>query len=400
VEHFFAEHSRWLFPAPQPGPVFDSPDLEELMKLARQPSIARVIAAAAVLAGALSLSACDKADAASPATPPAPASSPPLLPVKLIEPRTAQVTPSEEVTGTLYPAQALQVGFEVGGRLESVLVKKGQAVKKGQMLATLNVEIADAQVAQAEAAVAAAEAGATMAEDVAARNAKMQEAGSVSDLQNRSMAASAQQAKAQLLAARAQLAQARAARRRHELKAPFAGTIIDAPEQVGATVAPGVPLFNLEALDMLTLKTAVAQPARASLKQGSQVRVEAIGGNASSDAAVMSLILPSADPATRRIPVEIAVPNTDGRFVAHTLARAMLALGGQQDAQVLPASALSSANGDHVYVVSSAGEVRRVDVQVIERRSREVVVKAATALDKVIDYPTAGLQDGTRVSVK
>jgi RND family efflux transporter MFP subunit len=281
-----------------------------------------------------------------------------------------------------------------------VLVKKGQAVKKGQVLATLNVEISDAQVAQAEAAVAAAEAGAAMAEDVAARNAKMQEAGSVSDLQNRSVATTARQAKAQLLASQAQLAQARAARRRHELKAPFAGTIIDAPDQVGATVAPGVPLFNLEALDTLILKTTVAQPARTNLKQGSKVRVDAIGGTASSADAVVSVILPSADPATRRIPVEIAVPNADGRFVAHTLARAVLAMGEQQQVQVLPASALSSANGDHVYVVSPAGEVRRVEVQVIERRAREVVVKAATPLDKVIDYPTAGIQDGARVSVK
>jgi RND family efflux transporter MFP subunit len=367
------------------------------MKPSRTPSVARVLAASGLLAASLSLSACEKADAAS-ATPTA-ASTAPVPVVKLIESRTTQATPSEEVTGSLYPAQALQVGFEVGGRLESVLVKKGQAVKKGQVIATLNVEISDAQVAQAEAAVAAAEAGAAMAEDVAGRNAKLQEQGNVSDLQNRTAATTSQQAKAQLMAAQAQLAQARAARRRHELKAPFAGTIIDAPDQTGATVAPGVSLFTLEALDTLILKTTVAQAARASLKPGSKVRVEAIGGTSVSDAAVVSVILPSADPATRRIPVEIAVPNADGRFVAHTLARAVLSMGEQQDMQVLPASALSSANGDHVYVVEPSGAARRVEVQVIERRAREVVVKAATALNKVIDYPAAGLQDGTQVSV-
>jgi membrane fusion protein, multidrug efflux system len=359
--------------------------------------LAHTLAAASVLAAAVS--GCGKADAASTGAPAAAAAAPAPV-VQLVGTQSAQATPSEEVTGTLYPSQGLQAGFEVGGRLESVLVKKGQAVKKGQVLATLNAEVASAQVAQAEAAVAAAEAGAAMAEDVAARNARMQEAGSVSDIQNLSMATTARQAKAQLLAAKAQLAQARAALRRHELKAPFAGTIIDAPEQVGATVAPGTALFTLEALDTLILKTTVAQAARARLQQGGKVRVEAIGGAASSAEAQVRIILPSADLATRRVPVEIAVPNADGRFVAHTLARAVLAMGEEQQVQVVPSSALATANGDHVFVVSSAGEVRRVEVQVIERRPQEVLLKAATVLDKVVNHPLSGLQDGTRVSVK
>jgi len=369
------------------------------MTLSRTQSVARALAATVALGTALSLSACGRAEAAG-TEQPAAGSTAPVPVVKLTESRTAQATPSEEVTGTLYPSQALQVGFEVGGRLESVAVKKGQMVKKGQVLGTLNVEIADAQVAQAEAAVAAAEAGSAIAEDVATRTAKLQEAGGVSDLQNRTTTTTAQQAKAQVLAAKAQLAQARAARRRHELKAPFSGTIIDSPEQVGATVAPGVPLFTLESLETLVLKTTVAPASRAGLKPGSKVRVEAVGAGASTDAATVSLIIPSADPATRRIPVEIAVPNADGRFVAHTLARAALTMGELQDVHVLPVSALSSANGDHVFVVSSSGEVRRVDVQIIERRAREVLVKSATALDKVVDYPTTSLKDGARVSVK
>ena len=72
----------------------------------------------------------------------------------------------------------------------------------------------------------------------------------------------------------------------------------------------------------------------------------------------------------------------------------------EQEAQALPTSALSSSGGDHVYVVGASSEVRRVDVQVIERGMREVVVKAAAPLDKVVEYPTPSLSEGTRVSVK
>ncbi|HEY0095279.1 MAG TPA: efflux RND transporter periplasmic adaptor subunit, partial [Archangium sp.] len=215
------------------------------VKLSRTPLVAG-LAAVGLAATALPLSGC-KADAASPAAT-TPAAKAELPSVTVLTPRGVKTSLREEVTGTLFPAQALQVGFEVGGRLEKVRVKKGQTVQEGQVLAQLNAEISDAQLAQAQAAVAAAEVSAAMAADVAERNAKLQQQGNVSDLQNLPSTTQAKQAEAQLLAAKAQLAQAQAGRRKHDLKAPFSGTVVDAPEQVGAIVGPGVSLFSVENL--------------------------------------------------------------------------------------------------------------------------------------------------------
>ncbi|MBX7098549.1 MAG: efflux RND transporter periplasmic adaptor subunit [Myxococcaceae bacterium] len=230
----------------------------------------------------------------------------------------------DEVTGVLAPSKLGPWGFEVGGRLLKTLAQKGQVIQLGQVLGQLDPEIADAQVAQAEAAVAAAEAGAEMALDVAGRNEKLKAEGSVSDLQSRGAAATAKQAQAQVLAAKAQLAQARAARRKHDLRAPFGGTVVDAPDQIGGMVGPGVPVYIVQQLDPLILKTTIAEGARAYVKPGQKVRVQAIGSNAATDDAVVKVIIPAADPQTRRIPVEIAVPNADGRFTANTLAKAFL----------------------------------------------------------------------------
>ncbi|RKH15230.1 efflux RND transporter periplasmic adaptor subunit [Corallococcus sp. CA053C] len=369
------------------------------MKTSTKPTASRAFAAVGV-AAALALTACDKANASAPPPTADKAAADKAAPaVKVVSARTEQASASEEVTGTLFPAQGLQVGFEVGGRLEAVRIQKGQAVKKGDVLAQLNSEIVDAQVAGAEAAVAAAEAAASIAKDAAERNEKLSAGGGISELQHRSSTASAAQAQAQVLATKAQLSQARASRRRHDLKAPFNGTLIESPDQTGATVAPGTPLFTLEQLDTLVFRTTVAESARALLKPGAKVRVVSLGGGASTDEAVVRTILPSADPTTRRVPVEISVPNADGRFVAHTLARAMLKLGDMKDAQVLPTTALSSSNGDHVLVVNG-GALQRVDVQVLERRDREVVVLAPSALQQVVDYPTPAMSPGSRVSVK
>lgn len=271
-------------------------------------------------------------------------------------------------------------------------------VKPGQLLGSLDTEISDAQVMQAEAGVAQAEAVAGLALDVAARNEKLKAEGSVSDVQNRQADVSAKQAQAGLALAKAQLAQARAGRRRHELKALFSGTIIDAPDTVGGMVGPGNPVYIIMQLDPLTVKVTIPENLRAAVKPGQKVRVEAVGGSATSDDAVVKVVIPSADPQTRRVPVEVSVPNPKGEFVANTLARVVFPVGEARFAFVISSTAMNSTGGDHVYAVGADGTLKKVFVTVIERRGAEVVVSASEALDTVVDYPTTALVEGTKVT--
>ena len=359
----------------------------------------RVLILSALSAGLLSV--LIAAVAAQAKSKPAPVAATPAAPaVQLVEAKPTQTLSHEEVTGTLQPARQLQLGFEVSGRLAKLNARKGAPVREGQVIAQLDPEIADAQVLQAEAAVKAAEAQSLQAADTARRQVELTDKGSVSEWQSKSSTSQAAAAAAQLQAARAQLAQARAARRRHDLAAPFAGTLIEQPDQVGATVAPGKELFTLEQLDPLVLKLTLPETARGSLRVGAKVRVEAVGGGARTDEALVRAIIPSADPATRRIPVEIVVPNGEGRFTAHTLARAILPLGQPEPALELPASALASIGGDHVYSVAESGEVKRVPVQVVDRGTQKVVLKSAEPLSRVVDYPATDLAEGTKVSVR
>jgi RND family efflux transporter MFP subunit len=320
-------------------------------------------------------------------------------PLKLVKARPSVSIARDEVTGQLMPSKLGPLGFEVGGRLAQTRAQKGEQVKAGQLLGQLDPEIADAQVSQAEAAVAAAEAQATIATDVAARNEKLQGEGSVSDVQSKSAAAQAKQAQAQLLAAKAQLQQAKAARKKHDLHAPFGGTVVDAPDQIGGMVGPGTPVYIVMQLDPLVLKATIPESARQSVKVGTKVKVSAISSAAFTTEAVVKLIIPSADPATHRVPVEISVPNSDGRFVANTLARAVLPLGDAHAALAIPATALGTTGGEHVFVVTAAGALRKVPVNVLERGAKEVIVAAPELLDEVVDYPTSALVEGTRVSV-
>jgi RND family efflux transporter MFP subunit len=359
-------------------------------KIAAAAALAAVLASAALVTSA-------RAKSKEPA--PAPADAPAAA-VSVAAAKTVKSAPREELTGTLQPAKALQLGFEVAGRLARIAVRKGQPVAEGQIIASLDTELADAQVMQAEAAVKAAEAQAALAADNASRQTELSRSGSVSEFQQKSSSSNAATAAAQLQAAKAQLAAARATRRKHDLKAPFAGVLIDAPDQIGATVAAGATLFTLEQLDPLVLKITVSEAARAAVKPGTKVHVDSVTGGISRDDAFVRTVIPSADAVTRRIPVEIQVPNKDGRLTAHTLGRAVLSLGSEEDALALPASALSSQGGDHVYAVNGASEVRRVPVEVLDRGREQVVVRVREPLTSVVDYPAPDLKDGTRVSVR
>ena len=68
--------------------------------------------------------------------------------VRLVPAQAAQASNREVVTGQLNASKLLPLGFEVGGRVSTSKVTKGEVVKAGQFLGSLDTEIIDAQVAQ------------------------------------------------------------------------------------------------------------------------------------------------------------------------------------------------------------------------------------------------------------
>jgi multidrug efflux pump subunit AcrA (membrane-fusion protein) len=62
------------------------------------------------------------------------------------------------VSGQVVPIQETRLGFPMSGRVGTVVVAKGDRVKVGQVLITLETDLLEADVAQAEAAVNAAQA--------------------------------------------------------------------------------------------------------------------------------------------------------------------------------------------------------------------------------------------------
>jgi RND family efflux transporter MFP subunit len=230
-----------------------------------------------------------------------------------------RATGSVELTGDLRPKAAADVAFKIGGQLLSVKVERGQVVKKGQLLAVLSDGEARAQLDQSEAAVTQTRAQLALAKDNEARAQTLVAANAAPDSQ-----ATAVRLQAEI--ARAALQQASAARDlagvnlgNHQLKAPFDGVIVKVPDGVGQIVGAGVPLFRVETLDTLVLRTTVAESDLERVRVGDDVSIEANGGQ--KIVGKVRVMLRSLD-ASRRAPVEVDVPNKDHKLNAGGYVRA------------------------------------------------------------------------------
>lgn len=300
--------------------------------------------------------------------------------------------PELELTGSLEPVAAVQLGFDVPGRVSALLVTRGQAVTQGQSLARLDATMASAQLAQAQAAVQGAEAQLVAGEAGFARAQALYDAKGMSEQQF-------QDAKASIEAGRAGVEQARAALRLaktnlgfHTLQSPIAGVVTAGPDNPGMLVGAGTPIFQVADLTSLQLKGTAPESAT-WLSEGLTATV--LSGAGVQAPAKVSRVLPALDPVTRRLPVELVVSAPPPELRAYTFARATVQAGADQPAWSVPASAVVARPDYVVFAVREGGDAAnpaKIAVEIVRKEGdRAVVTGALTGNDRVVADPPSGM---------
>jgi len=188
-----------------------------------------------------------------------------------------RVASTVTANGTVSPTVTVQVGSQVSGRIQALLVDFNSRVRKGDVVARIDPSLFESQVAQARAGEAMARAAVTTAEAALAESRRQHQR--VADLVAKSMASTAeadttlaqlQGAEAELVSARARVEQARAQRLQAEtnlayttIRSPIDGVVISRDVDVGQTVAASLQaptLFTIaEDLRRMELHTSVAE---------------------------------------------------------------------------------------------------------------------------------------------
>jgi RND family efflux transporter MFP subunit len=350
-----------------------------------------------VLSAAL-LAACgESAQPAAPQAAPGPATP---AAARLVEPDRVRHFSRIGATGTLRARQSSPLAMSVPGTLGRIAVKRGQEVREGALLASLDDAVAAAARRQADSAVAAARAQLALAEDGLSRAVRIRKEEGVSEAQLFEARSRRDLAAAQLAAAEAQLDQAKVHLAHHHLHAPFSGVVTRVPDGIGITVAPGVPVVSLVSTRELVLDTSLTQEEAAGIRAGAKAVVTVPATGARTENAEVAVVVPAVDRETNRVPVEIAVPNAAGRFLPNSFARAELPSTAERDAWRVPAAALvQRAGGFALWVAGSDARAHTLGVRVLaEERDVAVVVPEEGGWPeglRVVESPPLGITDGT-----
>lgn len=140
-------------------------------------------------------------------------------------------------TGQLNPVLNVEVGSQISGILQEILVDFNSEVTEGQILARLDPSTFEANVNQAEAELESAQAALELARVSARRIGQLQESGLVSQGELDQANANLQQAEAALRIRRHALERARTELHRCTIYSPIDGIVISRNVDVGQTVA-------------------------------------------------------------------------------------------------------------------------------------------------------------------
>ena len=352
---------------------------------------------------------------------------------------TAPIRQTIEATGTVEAVDLLSVAPRANGlQILDVLVREGDRVEAGQVLAVLDDSVLQAQIDQARAQVSAARAQVTQAEaqvaqDRAAQNEAQerldryeslfaQGAISAEELTSRRTAvttetqtvgaaiAAVESAEASVRSAQAEVDRLSTQLDQTQVLAPASGVIAEKTATVGDTASAGNSMFEIIRGDQLELAVKVPQTQLAQINPGMSVQITSGSDpNLQLQGQVRS-IDPTVNPQTRQATVKIGLPGSD-RLRPGMFLQAAIVTGSRQGVvvpadAVLPQSGSGTGGGFIVYVVDADGVARSQSVDVgsripaTEREPAKIEIQnGLIANTSVVVEGASYLQDGERVEV-
>ncbi|WP_342150668.1 efflux RND transporter periplasmic adaptor subunit [Methylorubrum sp. SB2] len=331
--------------------------------------------------------------------------------VSVVEAARREIVESIVVTGTLVPRDEILVSPEIDGyRIVELLVEEGARVAKGQVLARLNRDLIDRQLAQqaalvekataavpqAQSSIEQAEAAETEARLAFERAKSLMQTGNATAVVMESRTAALRQAEGKLTfarnglsIARADLAQAQAVKAelelrlaRTEIRAPEAGIVSRRTARVGmAASSAAEPLFRLIARGEIELEGEVIETRLPLLREGAPAFIEIGEGERVSGS--VRVVYPEVDRASRLGKVRVRL-DPDPRLRIGTFVRGAVELARTRGVTVPQASVLYG------------GGKRSSVLVVAEDRVESREVRTGLSDDDDIEI-RAGLNDGERV---
>jgi len=287
---------------------------------------------------------------------------PPLVQAWTVTPRDVRWTRAYPVT--LEAAETARVFSRASGYVVAWHVDRGDPVRRGQRLASVEREEASAQQRQAAAQLEAARAAWVQARDNAARVERLAGRQFVSAQELDQARAALRVAEAQVQAAEAALKTLSTRAGWTEVTAPFDGVVLERGVDVGTLVSPqGPALFSLASLARIKAVAAIPQNDAGRIAVGQEARLDLAGVEAPEGfTGRIARFAPALDPMTRTLAVELEFENPSGVLRPGMFGRVTLLLEEQQGVLVLPPQAVGRKGARGIAYRVLDGKAARTEV--------------------------------------
>jgi len=341
------------------------------------------------------------------------------------------------VAGEFIPYQEVELHAKVAGYIRRIDVDIGDRVKRGQVLAVLDVPELQAQVQGAQAGVRQSQAEILQATNEVVRDEanfvalhaaaeRLQQASDarpgliaqqeLDDAHAKDQAAAAQvdAAKSALNAMQQQLGVSQAQQQQvstmedySRIVAPFTGIVTwryadtGALIQAGTSNAGSAPVVKIAEVSTLRLRLPVPETIAPYMHDGDNatIRIDALGRTITGK---VTRSTDELDMATRSMQVEVDVPNADGSLTPGMYAQVMLNVRRSGDALVVPIQAIDTSGPQPILlVVNAQSRVEKRAVQTgIATANRIEVLSGLREGEQVIVANQASFQPGELVTAK
>ena len=304
-------------------------------------------------------------------------------------------------TGTTQPVDQTIVKARVAGRLAEVLVREGDRVAKGQLLARFETNELQSRVNERQSALDAARADARWTardlgdkETLAKRNIVSQSALDAARSTAENKASMVSVAEAQLEIAQRNLGDA-------QVKAPFDGVVGERIANQGESLPIDGKILAL--LDTSHVEVAAQMPAadvvRLKVDQPVTVSLEGFGDREFQGR--ITRISPTAQPGSRSIPVYVEITDRHDALRGGLFAMGSVVVAEKGHALAVPAAAMrKDEQGDYVLAVENGVLVRKpVGAVRTWSRGELVEVKGLESGLTIVSAPLPGLKAGQPVKV-
>jgi HlyD family secretion protein len=322
----------------------------------------------------------------------------PVPTVSVTQAGVSSVPTTVSIIGNIAARYDMPIGVEGdAGRVAAIYVEAGDHVKRGQVLARLNVSVLQPQVANLEAALEQARAEADLADAEYRRAQAVGASGALSAEETQRRRSAGVTAAAKVKVAAAQLAEAQARLARADVRAPADGIILTRNVEVGQTATPGgEALFRLSEGGEIELRGQVAEQDLPLLKVGQAVNVRLTGTSHVYPGQVR--LLPAViDPQTRLGMARVSLtPDPDLRPGA--FARAEVTVSNAERSVLPQTAVLNDDKGSYVLIVNEQNKVERRAVRVSGMVPGGVTIaEGISGKDQVVATAGAFLQEGEQV---